>query len=134
VPDYPELHPVDPPAQALADASADGQYEHLWRTQRLQRLNAAATPLAHETWWSAERNISSRPPLDAPERVSFRRNVLLLARVEGVLIEERIDLVYESGEGYVLLLRGSNDPQQQRLRAGRTALAFQVCCGNAPAS
>jgi hypothetical protein len=67
--------------------------------------------------------------LTPPHGVAFRRNVPLLARVDGVLLEEQVDLVYLTTDGYILLLDGPDPSAERQLRAGRAALAFAAATG-----
>jgi ATP-dependent helicase/nuclease subunit A len=131
----PAYAPREPEARLMdesLDVSAAADAEARWIAERFRRIQQAAAPVADSTWWSSEDQAVRASPLLAPAGAECRRNVSLLARVEGVLIEERADLAYRSRAGYVVVLRGPDEPTEQVMRAGRVALAFEAATGLAP--
>jgi ATP-dependent helicase/nuclease subunit A len=125
----PNCAPMDV-VDAVVPAAVDGalETEHTWRADRQARIAASAAPAAYPTWWSTDQPpLPGRPaPLPAPPGVRARRNVSLLAEVAGLLLDERVDLVYQTPAGSVVVLRSTGDSAFDILRAGRVALAFQA--------
>ena len=58
----------------------------------------------------------------------------LPARIEGVLVQERIDLLYRSHVGHVAVVCGLDNPDQHDLRAGMVALALEATTVHQPAA
>ena len=50
--------------------------------------------------------------------------MLLLAHVDGVSLEEHVNLAYRTENGYILVLSGPDGVEERQLRAGNVALAF----------
>jgi ATP-dependent exoDNAse (exonuclease V) beta subunit len=112
------------------DLSTELESELRWQTERIEAIQRAAAPAAADSWWSATASSPASRLLPSPSESSdCRRNVSVLALVDGVLIEERIDLVYRSAAGYVAVLRGPDDPVLQESRAGIVASAFELSTG-----
>jgi ATP-dependent helicase/nuclease subunit A len=125
----PEHAEGEPGDDSLAAADA----ERAWGARRLERIRTASAPAAHTTWWSVSEEVRSHTDaLRILDGATVRRNVLLLALIEGVLIEETADVVYESGDGRIVRLQGPRDSHEQLLRAGRVALALEAATGCLP--
>jgi len=126
VPDYPDLEPLPTGVPAADAAPGHAAAEQVWLTHRHALAASLASPRVDPSWWSPTRPAHSLPtPVGAPAR----RNVTLLAQIDGVLLEERVDLVYPSEAGTVLVL-----PLQEQQRAARVALAFTAATGIQPAA
>jgi hypothetical protein len=130
LPEYDELEPAESSTAAGVDTADHLEAERTWASQRSQLLEAAAAPRAHQLWWSSDGHTAALATAD--DAVSARRNVSLLARVEEVLLEENVDLMCRSRDGYLLLLGGTDDADSDQLRAGRVALAFAASTGSEP--
>ncbi len=93
VPDYPDLEPLPTGVPAADAAPGHAAAEQVWLTHRHALAASLASPRVDPSWWSPTRPAHSLPtPVGAPAR----RNVTLLAQIDGVLLEERVDLVYPS--------------------------------------
>ena len=66
------------------------------------------------------------PASPTSEATNISRNVTLLAEVDGVLVEERLDLVYRSGPHFGAILSG---PRRDAHQLATLAKAFEVCTG-----
>ena len=131
--DYADVEIADFAAAAIDNGTLPANAEREWVRARQTRVEAAASPTTHATWWSPAARLDGAPLPRPPEgAAAVRRNVPLLARIDGVLVEERVDLAYRAANGYVLVLSGPDDALDRTLRGGRVALAFYQATGAQP--
>ena len=131
--DYADVEIADFAAAAIDNGTLQANAEREWVRARQTRVEAAASPTTHATWWSPAARLDGAPLPRPPEgAAAVRRNVPLLARIDGVLVEERVDLAYRAANGYVLVLSGPDDALDRTLRGGRVALAFYQATGAQP--
>jgi ATP-dependent helicase/nuclease subunit A len=109
--DLPDLGTL---SSTASDAEVAAEAERSWLSERRSNTKAKASQPAHSTWWSA----------DAPAR----NGVQLLASIDGVLVEEHIDVLNTSPAGDIAVLQSANENGAD-LRAGRVAAVFEVCTG-----
>jgi hypothetical protein len=124
VAEFHEREPEVPIEPVPAEWADEADSERSWVTGRQFRIETAKAPVADPGWWTPDERVPAQLRLVPPDGVAFRRDVLLLAHVEGVLLEERVDLAYRAADGYVLVLDGPDGVEQRQLRAGKAALAF----------
>ena len=79
-------------AQSNVGAAASADAERAWLMTRQASIRAASTPFV-------QGSTAAATAVRAPVRIAGHRNVLLLARNQGVLVEETVDFVYDSPEG-----------------------------------
>jgi hypothetical protein len=113
-------------APAWADNTAGGMAsETTWLAHRAEAIETSTQRPADATWWTP---LPPHPP--SPMRPSkglpFRPNVSLLARFDGAIVEEQLDLVYQANDTYVLVTPADN---AQPERANRVASVFSAATG-----
>ncbi len=129
VPAYAPLEPTDhvPAQESSSETSESLESERTWLAARAARLASASSPPAALGWWStAADDHQPLPNLPVPPNATdVRRNVSLLAELDGILVEEHLDLVYRIGSRYAAVTRRTREPDQVSIAAG----AFNACTG-----
>ncbi len=132
VPNTPSAAPFDTVAAIGAAIAAGSETredhqnaERAWQAGRAALLATAARPTASPKWWSTSINPVMRAPVP-PDATDIRRNVRLLAEVDGVLVDERIDVVYRQGPTFKAVVAEPREAHELFV-LGR---AFEACTGS----